>query len=343
MKIFFIVGAAPPIPCGVGDQVYKLASNIWEKFGADIVFYTYYNPLIKSKENFKVYFFSNSKIRFYIKLIWILFKERPLVAHISYPNRGFTFNYPYFITLFLKMFAKKTLITFHEVPQKKSRIKNFFLKDLPDTIVLVREELVKEMKLKKFQIITNFSSIPISEMSVSDSLSLKTRIAKGKKLCSHFGFISFYRGVDSLFDILDPTEYHLLIIGSLDNSEYSMLIQKKIWSNGWVGNVTVTEYLDDKTIADLLFASDVVILPFREGSHEANTSTKAATIQGTYLITTSKERHGYDDKKNVFYAEPENNEEIKNALKKEIVKFPKLYISDDSLDSISKLYYQLFN
>ena len=341
MKLLFIVGATPPIPCGVGDQVYKLSKYISEKFEAEVILFTYFNLKLESSKKFKVYTFFNSKLRFYLKLIYILIKERPNAVHFSYPNRGFTFSYPFGMILFLKIFVKRTIVTFHEDIKSENRLNRFLIKKLPDQIVIVREELAEKIGLKRYITITNFSSIPVSAISEGERNEINIKIAKGKLLCGHFGFVAPQRGVDQLLDILDAEKYHLIIIGSLLNDEYSQLLQKKIWKRKWLGNVTITGYISDYLVADLLYACDLVILPFKNGAHEANTSTKAVSLQGTYLVTTSFDRYGYDSKRNTYFVQPDNPDQLRGALSMEIRKFPKGEVHDDSIDIISDKYYKL--
>jgi len=343
MKVLFIIGATPPIPCGVGNQTFHLARNLSENFEAKVVLYTYLNTKILHYTGMSIYFFTQSKIRFYLKLIYILLKERPDVAQISYPNRGFAFEYPYLMSLILRVFTKKTVITFHEVPLKINKFKWYLLTRVPTSYVLVRNQILGYLNLKSHKVITNFSDIPISGLTEQQGEELKYSIAKEKKLCVHFGFISPNRCVEQLFEVLNPTEFHLLLIGNLNEDKYSQMLQKKIWSEKWAGNVTITGYLSAKLIANLLFAADVVILPFVNGAHDANTTTKAATIQGTFLITTSTERNGYDDDYNIYYTTPGNTDEIIYALQRGFSKFPKMIEAEDSIGKITKQYYEIFN
>jgi glycosyltransferase involved in cell wall biosynthesis len=342
-KLLLIVGATPPIPCGVGDQTYYLAKKLTQDFKIKVILYTSYNPKITDENSLKIYFFSVSKIKFYLKLVYILLTELPDVVHVSYPNRGYAFGYPFSMVLWCKLLFRKTLITFHEKIVPPARFHNYLLKTVPEKIVLVREELASEMNIPTCEVITNFSTIPSSEISESEAAILKLKIAGRRKLCAHFGFVAPSRCIDKIFDIVNPEEYHLLIIGSLDNNLYAQSIQKKIWSPAWAGNVTVTGYLNENIIADLLFAADVVVLPFENGSHDANTTTKAVMMQGTYLITTSVSKRGYDEKVNAFYTQPGNYDEIKGAMNRKPIKLPKGPKSGDSIEVIAKKYYNIYN
>ncbi|MGH9403298.1 MAG: glycosyltransferase [Terriglobia bacterium] len=70
--------------------------------------------------------------------------------------------------------------------------------------------------------------------------------------------------------------------------------------------VKVLGYLDRVAVADCLAAADVCILPFRDGLHPKSTSFLAAKAQGTYIVTTSRQKTGLDESCNVYYASPGN-------------------------------------
>lgn len=53
-------------------------------------------------------------------------------------------------------------------------------------------------------------------------------------------------------------------------------------------------------------ATDVCILPFREGLHPKNTSFLAVLAQGTFIVTTSFRQQGFDEHNNVCYIRPDD-------------------------------------
>ena len=82
----------------------------------------------------------------------------------------------------------------------------------------------------------------------------------------------------------------------------------------WDGKVTFTGFLSHREAAALLAVADAVILPFRAGGGEWNTTIHAAVLQGTFVLTTSSTERGYDETHNVYYAEPDNLTEMRSAL-----------------------------
>jgi glycosyltransferase involved in cell wall biosynthesis len=85
-------------------------------------------------------------------------------------------------------------------------------------------------------------------------------------------------------------------------------------SSTWNGKVTFTGFLSPERAAILLAAADAVILPFRNGGGNWNTSIHSAILNGAFVITTSLERTGYDKTNNVFYAKPDAVTDMRAAL-----------------------------
>ena len=68
----------------------------------------------------------------------------------------------------------------------------------------------------------------------------------------------------------------------------------------------------------MLAAADAVVLPFRSGGGSWNSSIKAAAVQGTFVLTTSTERHGLDPDGNVYYARPSDAKDLMEALRRHL-------------------------
>ncbi len=120
-----------------------------------------------------------------------------------------------------------------------------------------------------------------------------------------------------MFEIADPALDQIVIAGEIvEASEYQQKIMKLATMQPWAGKVTVTGFLHPNDIATLMSVTDAVILPYRVGGGEWNTSIHAAVLQGSFVITTSKSRYGYDEKHNTYYAKVDDVKEMKSALDK---------------------------
>jgi alpha-acetolactate decarboxylase len=138
------------------------------------------------------------------------------------------------------------------------------------------------------------------------------------------------KGVDRLFDIVDPDSSHIVIMGGLFRESdirviprswrremilYQESIKRLSESDRRKGKVTMTGFLPPREAAGVLAAADAVVLPFLEGKNASNTSVYAAQAQGTFVLTTSKELTGYHPDENTFYTAPLDLESMQAALK----------------------------
>ena len=115
------------------------------------------------------------------------------------------------------------------------------------------------------------------------------------RLVAYFGFIHLAKRVELLFEVADPLQHHLVLVGELNSEdEYHKRILYLINRQPWIGKVTVTGFLPAEEAGRILAAADAVVLPFRDGGGIWNTSIHASLAQGTFVLTTSREQHGYD-------------------------------------------------
>jgi glycosyltransferase involved in cell wall biosynthesis len=170
---------------------------------------------------------------------------------------------------------------------------------------------------KKFEYIPNASAIPRVRLSEEEKCAIQSHFAPpGSRLIVYFGFVHPAKRLELLFEIADPTEHHLVLICDLDpKDQYHKEILSRINSEPWVGKVTVPGFMAAEEAGRLLAAADAVVLPFRDGSGSWNTSVHAAAIQGSFVLTTSREEHGYRSQQNLYYARPDDVADMRDALR----------------------------
>jgi glycosyltransferase involved in cell wall biosynthesis len=83
----------------------------------------------------------------------------------------------------------------------------------------------------------------------------------------------------------------------------------------WAGKVTVTGFLPTEDVGRILAMADAVALPFRNGGGRWNTSVHSALVQGTFVLTTSYEQHGYFPSENIYYGRPGDVADMRQALR----------------------------
>jgi glycosyltransferase involved in cell wall biosynthesis len=127
--------------------------------------------------------------------------------------------------------------------------------------------------------------------------------------------VSPEKGLEDLIRIADPGRHSIAFLCDLNNSDpYQRQILDAIGAPPWNGRVTVTGFLPDIEVGRIMAASDAVVFPFRNGASTGNSSLHGALAQGTFTLTTSLKRHGYDPENNVYFSRPGNIEEMSAAL-----------------------------
>jgi glycosyltransferase involved in cell wall biosynthesis len=164
--------------------------------------------------------------------------------------------------------------------------------------------------------IANAASIPRVTLASSDREAIRKQFTE-RQLVVFFGFAHQEKGVEHLFEILDPNLHHLVIIGKLEDGDpYHQQILRRSEESRWYKSVTLTGFLQADAVGKILAAADAAVFPFRNGAGDWNTSLQAASMQGTFVLTTSKGKNGYVAEENTYYSSPDNITEMRQALGK---------------------------
>lgn len=328
MRILLITGSLLPMKCGVGDYTYHLANALAldknlkiavltsisakvEEYGSRIEIF----PLL-TKWSFTEAFKAINRIR-----TW-----SPDIVHIQYPTQGYSKGIlPWMLPMISFILGSKVVQTWHEGYSRRDAPWLFLKAIVPGGLVFVRPQY--EINLhpflrwalwkKKFFYIPNASVIPYVELD--KLLREKERakyLKKQKRLIVFFGFVHPNKGVEFLLDIADPDLDHIVIAGEIDeSSEYSYEIKSRASAEVWKDKVTITGFIPAIDVAKLLAVADAVILPFRVGGGEWNTSIHGAVLNGTFVLTTSLTHNGYDKKRNIYSAKVDDIQEMRLALR----------------------------
>jgi glycosyltransferase involved in cell wall biosynthesis len=156
------------------------------------------------------------------------------------------------------------------------------------------------------------------ELSDAEKRDIRRNLSSSAKhIVAYFGFIYPHKSVELLFDVADPRQDHVVLIGQLDQSDpYQRVVRERTLREPWKGKVTVTDFLPGEQVARLLAAVDAVVLPYRDGGGVWNTSMQAAAIQGTFVLTTSRDRHGFDPATNIYFSKPGDITDMRTALRR---------------------------
>jgi len=329
MRVLLVTGSFPPMRCGVGDYSYNLAKALiadpkvyvgvltsalggepGKTDGIEIF------PVIKRWNLFEA-----------LKVIEIIRHWSPDIVHIQYPTQGYgTGKLPWLLPMISFLMKKKVVQTWHGGYGNGIRdVLKFCLKIIiPGELVVVylRYEKTFHPRLhwalskKKPVFIPNASSIPRVDIGDQEKDVLKKQyLKKQKRLVVFFGFVYPYKGVELLFEIADPASDQIVIAGEIDEKgDYAHKIMKRASAESWIGKITITGFLPAADVAALLAVADAVILPFRSGGGDWNTSLLGAVLNGAFVITTSLTQNGYDQKRNMYFAKVDNIQEMRTAL-----------------------------
>lgn len=260
-----------------------------------------------------------------LKVVKVIRSWAPDIVHIQYPTQGYGGGLlPWFLPMIAFLLGKRVVQTWHEGHIWRHALQLLLKAVIPSRLVVVRPQYKEgllplfrwALSRKKFLFIRNASSMPRALLDKRESSQLRAKYLKEqKRLIVYFGFVYPNKGVELLFEIANPASDRIVIAGGTAKAgEYGKMILEKASAGPWQGKVTVTGFLPSREVAELLTVADAVILPFRAGGGEWNTSIHAAVLQGSFVISTSLSRNGYDQRHNVFYAKVDNVQEMRSAL-----------------------------
>jgi glycosyltransferase involved in cell wall biosynthesis len=253
------------------------------------------------------------------------YQWKPDIMHIQYPTQGYGTRYlPWLLPSLFRMAGVPVVQTWHGYDGR--HISRRFIPNsvVSGGVIAVRPEFIDQMSLfyqrlnrrKHFKVIPNASTIPPTRLTEEEKSELRLGLSTGSsKVVVFFGFAYADRGVELLFQIADPAQHHLVFISDLKSEDpYHKLILDNANRGPWAGKVTITGYLPAEDVGRILAAADAVVLPFRDGGGMWNTSIRAGLAQGTFVLTTTRERSGYDSTDNIYYARPNDVVEMRAAL-----------------------------
>ena len=328
MRILIVTGSYPPMRCGVGDYTHRLVESLSINSNNKIAVLTSIKAGNQKGNYFKFPIIKKWSIFEVFTYLSFLKKWQPDVVHIQFPTQGYgTGLLPWCIPLINFFCRIKTVQTWHEGYKFKFFLETLLKSIVPSCLIFVRENYVKNnlgmlfrwmVRGKEIFYLPSASAMPVANLTEREFYEIKEYyLAKQNRLIVFFGFVYPIKGVDLLFSIANPEIDQIVIAGNIDyESNYSKKILSVAKSEAWFGKVTITGFLPASKISELLSVADAVILPFRNGGGDWNTSFHAAMLNNSFVITTSNSTHGYDSAKKTYFAEVDNIDEMKAALEK---------------------------
>lgn len=324
MRILLAAGSLPPHRCGVGTYTGDLARGLAAVPGVSVAVLTAAGG--EEDAGYELLYPRHGwSLRGALQIVRQIRRWRPDVAHFQYPAHGYgPHPLPWLLPWMARLMGIRIAISWHEYHRRLHLI------DLPNALVpgglvVARPRFLERLsplyrrliRHKKFRQIAVASSIPGVELTPEKRAALRRSFAaETARMIAYFGFVYDHKGVEDLFTIADPATDVLVLVAELhDDDEYQRHIAALVSSPRWSGRAFVTGYLPPVEVAEVLAAADAAVFPFRHGCGPWNTSLPAAAAQGTFVVTTSTERRGYDPEQHIHYAAPGDLDGIRQALR----------------------------
>lgn len=342
MRVLLVTGSFPPMTCGVGDYTHALAAALSAQEGVAVGVVTSAGAERDPAGRFEVFPVAGSWTRRDLSAVRTVVRSwRPDVVHFQFPTQGYLGNLAWGLPLLLGLGRHRIVQTWHEhvparwggwiaaasptwIEKMRTALAQVLLSLAPGPLVVVRPEFAQRMPRwyrllpirRRLRLVPSASSIPRAALSERARADVRERCgAAGKSLLAFFGFFQERKGIDDLLAILDRDRHHLVMVGEANvDDPYQRAVVDRVRAPPLAGHVTLPGFLPPAEAARVLAAADAVVLPYREGAGDFNTTLRAAVLQGTFVLTTSTERRGYDPDRNVYFARPGDLAEMRQAL-----------------------------
>lgn len=315
MRVLLVSGSIPPEWCGVGDYAALLAGGFAAQSGVEAGILTARGEMHDPRVTvLRTRDWSAWRTRSILKTIraW-----RPDVVHFQYPTEGYRGQgAPWLLPLLCRLGGLQVVLTWHE-DRPRLHPAEIFNTLLPGGVVTARPQLRLSplgrllARRKTIRYIPVGCTIPVVRLSDDERQRIRARFG-GERLIAYFGFAYPHKRMEDLFDMIEERDA-LVLVCTLDaRDDY----QRRILELSGRARCTVTGPLPARDVAEILASADAVVLPFANGAGPWNSSLRGARMQGTFVLTTSNERRGYDAEQNVYYARPADVAEMREALQR---------------------------
>jgi glycosyltransferase involved in cell wall biosynthesis len=314
MRILFITGEFPPMQGGVGDCTNEIAQGLAAR-GADVQVLTSTQardlrrsssvvrpPSFVVRPIIERWDWSSHRV-----LARVLREFAPHIAHIQYQTGAFAMHPAInFAPRFLKSSRTKFVTTFHDlrVPYlfpKAGPVRDWVTRELArssDAVIATNDDdyaQLSTLNLKLLTLIPIGSNIPITQSPNHPRNAWRAQlgIREDETLLCYFGFLNESKGGETLIRALAliPNAKLLMIggkVGASDptNAAYLARVKSLIANLQLTDRVLWTDYTPPEIVTANFYASDVCILPYRDGASYRRGTLMAALAHGCAIVTT---------------------------------------------------------
>ena len=142
-------------------------------------------------------------------------------------------------------------------------------------------------------------------------------------ILAYFGFVYKGKGVESLLDALalvkaraGDIRFRLIVIGDVGDVDLKSQLMEQVDRLGIGENTEWLGHRTDESASQLLWASDMAVLPFDEGLRTNNSSFAVCALHGLPIVSTrgAEMEACFQDNLNVLLAEPKNAHSIAERI-----------------------------
>ena len=311
-RVLFITGEFPPMQGGVGDCTNEIAKELATR-GAVV-------QVLTSAQTSNAIRNSQFTIRPIIqKWDWSSLRAiarvarefAPDIVHIQYQTGAFGMHPAIdFLPRYLrrqKALPARVVTTFHDlrVPYlfpKAGRVREWVTRELArssDAAIATNDEDYARLATFDLPLLTcipigsNISTTPPADFERA-AWRARYGIAENETLLCYFGFLNESKGGETLVRALAQTPKAKLVmiggqVGASDptNAAYLEKVSALISKLGLIERVTWTNYTPPEIVTANFLASDICVLPYRDGASYRRGTLMAALAHGMPIVTTA--------------------------------------------------------
>ncbi len=317
MRVLFITGEFPPLQGGVGDCTNEIAQALTKR-GADVIVLTTTLDSSLSPQSSSLNVLRTiprwdwSQRSAILKTIASL---KPNIVHIQYQTGAFGMQPMInFLPRFIPPPGKKNgvgvVVTFHDLLPAYLFPKAGPLRDLvtfqlargADAVIATNEQDYIRLRenvrgqakwLNLIPIGSNITPSEIPPQIAREKLRERLGVSEDETLLVYFGFLNPSKGAETLIRALyDLPKTKLLFLGGqtgasdATNVTYLEHVKKEIRDLRLETHVLWTDYLPPEAVSAHFYASDICVLPYRDGASFRRGSIMAALAHGMPIVTT---------------------------------------------------------
>ena len=317
MRVLFITGEFPPMQGGVGDCTNEIAQAL-AKRGADVsVLTTTLSPSLTPPSS------SLNVLRAMPRWDWsqrktilkTIASARADIVHIQYQTGAFGMHpminfLPRLIPPPGKPNGAGVAVTFHDLLPaylfaKAGRLRDWVTFQLArgaDAVIATNESDYARLRenlrgLHKWLTIipigSNIAPAAVPAQITRAKLRERLGVREDETLLVYFGFLNESKGAETLIRALyDLPQAKLMFLGGQTgasdptNVSYLEHVKQEIAHYNVSARVMFTDYLPPEQVSAHFYASDVCVLPYRDGASFRRGSIMAALAHGMPIVTT---------------------------------------------------------